>query len=802
MKPLYYLLFSFFYATLGVSSAWATHGKYRLTLRDNPATTITVGWDQMSGASAVIYYGTQDFGTDWEAYPLRQSADRQAPYRGMNNHFARLANLTPNTIYYFVVRDEESVSRRFWFRTAPDRDTERLSLIAGGDSRNNRVPRQNANKLVAKLRPHAVLFGGDMTDDDTDQEWNDWFEDWQLTTGEDGRMIPIVAARGNHEDSNRSVYDLFDTPSANVYYGLTFGGNLIRTYTLNSLIPVGGQQAEWLQNDLSQSASVHWKMAQYHFPMAPHTKSKVSNIFEYTEWAPLFEEHQVKLVVECDAHMAKTTWPIVPDTRSGSEEGFRRDDERGTVYVGEGCWGAPLRNNDDDKRWTRASGSFNQFKWIFVDRSKVEVRTIRTDNADEVNSVNDADIFQAPADLDVWSPATGAVVTMYHDSFSAPQATIVSPSSLASLAVNQAVNITVNASDEDGTITDLEFYANNTYLGRSTQLSFAWQPPAAGVYDLTVRATDDDGLETVSSPVRVLVGGAQVNVSAQIQSGDDDAEEDQFGSVYVNSSDLELVNDGFVRGNQWVGLRFQQLNIPPGATITDAYLQFTTDETNGRSTELTIQGEASGNSESFRWYDNGNITRRARTQASVVWRPADWKQVGEASEAQRSPGLQPVLQEIVNQPDWQTSSALTLLIHGQGRRRAEAYEGERDRAAILYVSYTGAKASRTASVAAKPTSIVRKPAIAVRHEAVITSYPNPFAEVIHVSIDDLETQYSDATVTLSLLNDAGQYVVSEADYALEQGVATLITSTLPAGGYTLLIQHQGQTHSKRMIKHE
>ena len=148
-----------------------------------------------------------------------------------------------------------------------------------------------------------------------------------------------------------------------------------------------------------------------------------------------------------------------------------------------------------------------------------------------------------------------------------------------------------------------------------------------GVYDLTVRATDDDGLETVSSPVRVLVGGAQVNVSAQIQSGDDDAEEDQFGSVYVNSSDLELVHDGFVRGNQWGWVTFPAAQHSAGRRLLlMAYLQFTTDETNGRSTELTIQGEASGNSESFRWYDNGNITRRARTQASVVWRPADWKQ--------------------------------------------------------------------------------------------------------------------------------------------------------------------------------
>lgn len=793
MKTLYSILVLLL---LSVSVGWASHGKYRLTLRNSPATTATIGWDQTDGASATVYYGTQDFGTDWEAYPLQQSANRKVYYRGMYNHFARLTNLTPNTAYYFVVRDEAGTSRRFWFRTAPDQPTERLSLIAGGDSRNNRVPRQNANKLVARLRPHAVLFGGDMTDDDTDQEWSDWFEDWQLTTGDDGRMIPIVAARGNHEQSNRSVYDLFDTPSADVYYGLTFGGNLIRTYTLNSLIAPGGEQAAWLQSDLEQASDVHWRMAQYHFPIAPHTQNKVSNVFEYTEWAPLFEQHRVKLVVECDAHTVKTTWPIVPSTGEGSQEGFRRDDERGTVYVGEGCWGAPLRDNNDNKNWTRASGKFNQFKWIFVDRSQLEVRTIRTDNADAVEQVSDANVFVAPANLDVWSPETGAVVTIYNEDFSAPEATITSPASLASVAANQTATINAEVSDADGTVTDIAFYANETYLGSSRQPSFAWTPTASGVYNLTVRVTDNDGLETVSAPVQVFVGQAQVTVSSQIQAGDDDAEEDQLGSMYVNSSDLELVYDGFVRGNQWVGLRFRQLGIPPGATITNAYLQFTTDETNGRSTELTIRGEASTSSEPFRWYDNGNITDRPRTQASVAWQPAAWNQVAEASAAQRSPDLRTVVQEIVNQPNWQTSSALTLLINGRGRRRAEAYEGERDRAATLFVEYTGADvATKTASVSPKPV------AEAPESRVVTTSYPNPFADVIHVRIDDPATQPLVATTAaLSLVNDAGQYAVPEADYPLEQGVATLVTSILPAGGYTLVIRYRGETYSERMVK--
>ena len=126
----------------------------------------------------------------------------------------------------------------------------------------------------------------------------------------------------------------------------------------------------------------------------------------------MFFKYQVQLVVESDAHVVKTTYPIKPSRAAGSHEGFIQDDELGTVYIGEGCWGAPLRNADDPKPWTRASGSFNQFKWIFVDREKIEIRTIQTDGADAIDSVDPFNIFIPPLGLKIWEPPTGPVITI------------------------------------------------------------------------------------------------------------------------------------------------------------------------------------------------------------------------------------------------------------------------------------------------------------------------------------------------------------------------------------------------------
>lgn len=378
--------------------------------RDDPATTMVIGWDQKSGQYPVLHYGDMDGGKDPAQYAFQQEPDRTIRSKGMNNNFVRLENLRSNTVYYFIVADSDGCSERYSFKTAPDSSYERLSIVAGGDSRNYRKARRNANKLVAKLNPDCVMFGGDMTGGDTAKEWLEWFDDWKHTVRTDGRMIPIIVARGNHEYSNTTLFELFDTPNDKLYYALNLGGDLLRVYTLNSLISSGGDQRDWLSKDLEQHGHMAWRFAQYHYAIRPHTRAKREQNGQLKNWASLFYDFGVKLVMESDAHVVKLTHPLRPSRETGSDEGFVRDDLNGTTYIGEGCWGAPLRRNNDDKSWTKASGSFNQFKLVFVDMNGVEVRTIKTDNADEVSEGNPDNRFELPAGLDVWNPNDESVL--------------------------------------------------------------------------------------------------------------------------------------------------------------------------------------------------------------------------------------------------------------------------------------------------------------------------------------------------------------------------------------------------------
>ena len=170
----------------------------------------------------------------------------------------------------------------------------------------------------------------------------------------------------------------------------------------------------------------------------------------------------------------------------------------------------------------------------------------------------------------------------------------------------------------------------------------------------------------------------------------DDAEEyASTGYMYGNSTDLELADDFDHAGTtQHIGIRFSGVAIPPGATITNAYVQFTVDEASSGASNLTIHGQDADDALSFN-PTTYNITSRAATTATVGWTPPDWNSVGAAGADQRTPDLSSVLQEIVNRPGWSSCNAMALVVSGTGQRTAESYEGYSSKAPLLHVEWSG-----------------------------------------------------------------------------------------------------------------
>ncbi|MFK8081482.1 MAG: hypothetical protein AB8B97_14435, partial [Granulosicoccus sp.] len=206
---------------------------------------------------------------------------------------------------------------------------------------------------------------------------------------------------------------------------------------------------------------------------------------------------------------------------------------------------------------------------------------------------------------------------------------------------------------------------------------------APGTYVLRLSADDGQFVGDDSLTVTVQDASGSTVIESRIISRNDDAEEDTVGAIELRSSDLEL---GVESTAQTLGLRFTGVDIPAGATITAASIQFTVDEPNRAASSLTFYGEANGNTAAFTGSD-GNVSSRPRTVASVDWSPAPWTIVGASGNDQRTPDLSVIIQEIVNQGGWRDNNALVVLIVGSGQRTAESFDGDNSRAPVLRVEF-------------------------------------------------------------------------------------------------------------------
>jgi hypothetical protein len=208
-------------------------------------------------------------------------------------------------------------------------------------------------------------------------------------------------------------------------------------------------------------------------------------------------------------------------------------------------------------------------------------------------------------------------------------------------------------------------------------------------YQVQVTVTDAGGLSDVQD-ITVTVTDALENTAPvifekRVISGADDVEErGSSGSMSTTSTDLELVFDNTT--GQIVGIRFTGIAIPQGAIITNAYIQFKTDEVSTAATSLVIRGDDSDDAAAFTTaaFD---VSTRATTDASAAWTPAEWTAVGAAGTDQRTPDLTAIVQEIVSREGWLALNDMAFIISGTGSRTAESFEGDVNGAPLLHIEY-------------------------------------------------------------------------------------------------------------------
>jgi hypothetical protein len=212
---------------------------------------------------------------------------------------------------------------------------------------------------------------------------------------------------------------------------------------------------------------------------------------------------------------------------------------------------------------------------------------------------------------------------------------------------------------------------------------FGWgTPSAAAIHPLSC----DHVLSDLNNDrYRSLNDSALGAVEIRVASSSDDAEELMTtNDVDLTSADLQLTEDLGVA--QTVGMRFDNVGVPPGATITSAWIQFQTAATNTGAVNLTLRGEAADDAAPFA-AAAADISSRPPTAASVPWSPGNWQTLGEAGANQQTPDIASLIQEIVDRPGWLPGNALVVLVSGSGVRTAESFDGDPAGAPLLHIEY-------------------------------------------------------------------------------------------------------------------
>ncbi|MEO1263448.1 MAG: Ig-like domain-containing protein [Bacteroidota bacterium] len=298
---------------------------------------------------------------------------------------------------------------------------------------------------------------------------------------------------------------------------------------------------------------------------------------------------------------------------------------------------------------------------------------------------------------DLWKNAY--VYIEYNDSTATapnepPTITLDAPLDGATYYEADTITLSATADDTNGNLSDVEFFVDGVSVGSVTSGPFEldWIIPDFGSYSIQAVATDLEGLAAYSSVATISLLDQVLDV--QISDKNDDVEELENGTIWKTNSDLELCYDDYISnsqglvGHQHVGLRFQNVTVPQGATITNAYIQFTADETDGDATEIIIRAEQVDDAAEFS-YSTNNVSTRTMTADSVTWNPPTWNTVGAAGTDERTPDISALLQSVVDSSGWSSGNSMVLILYSwdQLKRVAESYDGSANDAAVLHIEF-------------------------------------------------------------------------------------------------------------------
>ncbi|MCO4747300.1 MAG: metallophosphoesterase family protein [Proteobacteria bacterium] len=363
--------------TFGSEQADPMHVRYNWPGRD-PSTQAAFLWrTDLETLATVVEYGTDgdlDQRVEGGSFRFGGAASGDGDHR---IHEVKLCEgLEPDTTYSYRVGGEGHWSPTYTFTTpgAPGSfESFRFAMV--GDSRGAYETWGTVLELIDAHDPNFIIFSGDAVEAGPNQEeWDAWFE----ASGDIFASTAVVPAHGNHEFLSSNYFAQFSLGNNEQWYSVEYGS--LHLVNLNDTVASPEHRSEdqvEFMNEVWAETPDSWKMANQHQSIYATCTNHGSNLDVREMWEPVFDSHEVDVVVAGHNHIYERSLPI--------RNGAAVDEADGTLYLVTGGAGAPLYNNTSDEWFGDIANPIEHYIIADVTADKIDfvVRDLSNNIIDE-----------------------------------------------------------------------------------------------------------------------------------------------------------------------------------------------------------------------------------------------------------------------------------------------------------------------------------------------------------------------------------------------------------------------------------
>jgi acid phosphatase type 7 len=602
-----------------------TRGPY---LQNGSTSAISVRWRTSGNADSVVRFGTSPTS-------LTQTVSSATL---KTEHEVRLTGLSANTTYYYSVGTSSTTlasGTDTFFVTAPSGEKPTRIWVLGDPGTANASQRAVRDAYYAFTGTRHtdlwLMLGDNAYADGTDAQYQSAVFNIYPTMLRKSVLWPTLGNHDGHTASSASqtgpYYDVFTMPRSaeaggvasgtEAYYAFNYGNIhlvCLNSYDVNRT--ASGAMLTWLQSDLAANTK-DWLIAFFHHPpysKGSHNSDSEGELIDMRQNAlPILESHGVDLVLAGHSHAYERSMLIdghygssgtlnssmILDNGSGREDGsgaYLKSapgpvPNDGTVYAVAGASG-------------QTSGGSLNHPAMFVSLNVLGSMVLDVDG----DRLDASYLDNAGTRRDYFTIVKGG------GGNALPSVAITSPTSGASFTAPASVTIAASASDSDGSVASVAFYAGGSLLGTDTSspYSIVWNAPV-GAHSLTAVATDNLGGARTSTPVSIAVNGAGGPTTVSFQNG---------ASGYSGMVDASLRSDNATTNygaattlladgspDYASVMRWDLSSIPAGKTVTNVQLSFNVVDTSSSAYALYALKRA---------FDEATVTWQ-RASASTTW---------------------------------------------------------------------------------------------------------------------------------------------------------------------------------------